>query len=147
MRGIRSEEDKKLTKESAKIKFEPVRKKVFARVVMKLGEPASMTLFNEDKSVTVTGSIPRAAINAPLDSEGVLNRLSKMGATFLSLSPEDIELSLEEGINLSPSEINALRRDASEKFEDSKRELPIIQDSLPAPIDANARKQIGRAHV
>ena len=140
MRGIRSEEDKKLTKESAKIKFEPVRKKVFARVVMKLGEPASMTLFNEDKSVTVTGSIPRAAINAPLDSEGVLNRLSKMGATFLSLSPEDIELSLEEGINLSPSEINALRRDASEKFEDSKRELPIIQDSLPAPIDANARK-------
>jgi putative protease len=53
-----------------------------------------------------------------------------MGNTHLSLSPEDIDLSLDEGINLPPSAINALRRDAAEKFVSQRREI-INQEYTP----------------
>jgi putative protease len=145
MTGVRSDEDKRLTKEVSEMKFEPIRKKVFAKVIMKLGEPSVMTLYNQEKSVTVTGGIPKAAINAPLEREAVLNRLSKMGATLLTLSPEDIELVLDEEINLPPSEINALRRDAAERFEDPSR-LPVeIKSCLPSKT-STAHKKLVTAH-
>ena len=122
MTGIRSEEDKKLSKELFDVKLEPVRKKVFAKVRMELGKPAVMTLYNSEKSVTVTGDTPITAINSPLDAESVKARLSKMGATMLSLDVCDIEIVLDEGINLSPSQINSLRRYAAESFESCDRE-------------------------
>lgn len=122
MTGVRSEEDKKRTRALSEIKLEPMRKSVAARVEMKLGHPAVMTLYNNEKSVTVTGDIPSAAINSPLVAEDVKARLSKMGATMLSLSTSDIIITLDDGINLPPSAINALRREAAEKFEDTSRE-------------------------
>lgn len=122
MTGIRSEEDKKLSKEFFDVKLEPMRKKVFAKVRMELGKPSVMTLYNSEKSVTVTGDTPITAINSPLDAEGVKARLSKMGATMLSLDVCDIEITLDEGINLSPSQINSLRRSAAESFESCDRE-------------------------
>lgn len=145
MTGVRSDEDKRLTKEVSEMKFEPIRKKVFAKVIMKLGEPSVMTLYNQEKSVTVTGGIPKAAINAPLEREAVLNRLSKMGATLLALSPDDIELVLDEGINLPPSEINALRRDAAERFEDPSR-LPVEIKSCSPSKTSTAHKRLVTAH-
>ena len=124
MTGVRTDEDKRRTEAEEKGDFTLERVTVGARVKMKLGEPSQMTLFglNIDREICVTGDSPEAAKNAPLTSDGVKERLSKMGNTLLSLSPSDIELELDEGINLSPSVINKLRRDAAEKFEDFSRE-------------------------
>jgi putative protease len=73
---------------------------------------------------------------------GVKERLSKMGGTYLSLSPEDIELSLSEGVNLSPSAINGLRRAAVEKFLDFKRAPVLASEELPKKMDKGGEKAL-----
>ena len=124
MTGVRSDEDKRRTEAEEKGDFSFERVGVRAKVRMKLGEPSVMQLsgIDIDREITVTGESPELAKNAPLTPDGVKDRLAKMGNTFLSLSTSDIELELDEGINLSPSLINKLRRDAAEKFEDFGRE-------------------------
>ncbi len=122
MTGVRSESDKEKSKSLDEMKFVKERVKVKAKVSLKLGCPSSMTLILGEKQVTVYGDTPTAAINHPLDEEGVKERLSKTGTTNLELLPSEIELILEHGINLSPASLNALRRDACEKMESSERE-------------------------
>ena len=130
MTGIRSETDKQQALHVCTDMFQPMRRRVYAKVTMRLGEPAEMTIFDDKKSVTVYGISPNLAENSPLTHESVKARLCKMGNTHLSLSPEDIDLSLDEGINLPPSAINALRRDAAEKFVSQRREI-INQEYTP----------------
>ncbi len=131
MTGVRSEEDKRLSSLEEKRDFSPERVSVKAKVEMRLGEAAKMQLFGIDieREVTVFGEVPSEAKNAPLTEDGVKERLAKMGNTFLSLLPSDIELLLDDGINLSPSSINKLRRDAAEKFECFLRELVCSENS------------------
>jgi hypothetical protein len=112
MTGMRTEDDKKVSSESSEIKPEIIKTRVSAKAQIKLGAPSSLTLYCEERSITVYGEVPSPALNAPLTDESVKARLCKMGNTFLSLSPDDIELDLDEGINLSPSALNALRREA-----------------------------------
>ena len=123
MTGIRSEEDKQQTVSVPEGITLPKKHRVTASVTMKLGEPCEMTITDGRKSVSVTGLAPVPAENSPLTEDGVKARLSKMGNTLLSLATEDIDLTLDEGINLSPSAINALRREAAEKFQSEKREF------------------------
>ena len=124
MTGTRGEEDKEISRALKLTPFEIDKKPVKAVAEFALGKPSRLTLTDGIKTVTAEGAIPCEAENRPLTEGELKDRLSKMGATLLSLSPEDIALSLEEGINLSPAEINALRRSAAEKFESSERDLP-----------------------
>ena len=129
--GIRSEENKAESRESEK-EFAPKRKKVFSTVKILRNTPAEMTLSDgEGREVKVFGQAPAQAENSPLTESGVKERLSKMGNTFLSLAPEDISLTLDEGINLPPSALNALRRAAAEAFEDSSRDEVSLDYTLP----------------
>jgi putative protease len=123
MTGIRSEEDKRQSREDAGREFLPMKRKVRAVVSMKLGAPSEMTITDGCKTVSVIGEIPSPAENSPLTPDSVKARLCKMGSTNLTLLPDDISLTLDEGINLPPSAINALRRSAAEAFESSRREL------------------------
>ena len=122
MTGIRTESDKEKTRELAANDFSPVRVPVSAEVVMKLGQRSMLTLTDGKKTVTVYGEEPATAHNAPLTEDGVKARLSKMGQTFLSLDTSDIKITLDAGINLPPSAINALRRDGAAAFENTERE-------------------------
>lgn len=123
MLGVRREEDKDAAASEAR-EYTEKKTRVQARATFRLGEPSSMTIYNGKKSVTVTGDIPEPAERAPLEARAVAMRLAKMGNTLLSLSAEDIELSIDEGINLSPAKINELRRRAAECFESAERALP-----------------------
>ena len=122
MLGIRSEENKAETRAREEVSFSPAKTRVHARVSIKAGEPASMTLYTIDREAKVLGDIPREAISSPLRAEDVKARLSKMGNTFLELSGEDIDLTLDDGLNLSPGSLNALRRAAADAFEGADRE-------------------------
>ena len=124
MTGIRSEENKREGREENDKKFEIIRHGVRAKVSIRLGAPAVMTLFDGVRSVSVEGDVATEARNSPLSPEAVKGRLSKMGNTFLSLDVNDIELELDGGVNLSPASLNGLRRAASERFEDFTREVP-----------------------
>ena len=114
MTGVRSEEDKERTKSISPMRFSPERVKVRAEVEMRLSERSKMTLSLDGRSVTVYGETPSPAISSPLTTSSVKERLSKMGGTFLALSPSDINLTLDEGVNLSAGAVNSLRRSAVE---------------------------------
>jgi hypothetical protein len=114
MTGTRGEEDKEISRSLKSEPFEIEKKSVSAKARFALGEPATLTLTDGKKTVTASGASPRPAETKPLTKEDLYDRLSKMGATFLSLEKDNIEIDLEDGINLSPAEINALRREAAE---------------------------------
>ena len=100
--------------------FERKKKKISAFVSIVAGEPASLTLRDGEKEVTVYADIPNVAETAPLTVESVSERLRKMGNTDYLLSAEDVEITLGEGLNLSPKVINQLRRDAVEALSDTR---------------------------
>ncbi|MBQ7386825.1 MAG: U32 family peptidase [Clostridia bacterium] len=141
MTGVRSEADKSDSRADEHAEFTPTRVRVKASVTLRLGEPSSMTLTDGARSATAYGDAPESAKSAPLDSTGVCARLAKMGNTFLDLSPSDIELTLDEGINLSPARLNALRRSAALAFSGVTRsELSVER------LDYVARAKESRAH-
>ena len=110
MTGVRSTADKERTERLGKMSFAPERVKLTAQARFVLGEASTLTLRSRERSYTATGEMPTAAISAPLDERSLKERISKMGATFFSLSEQDIAITLEEGINLPPAAINELRR-------------------------------------
>ncbi len=121
MTGVRSEEDKSQTKELSGRAFSPIKREVTAEARFKIGEPCELTLTLGERSAKVLGSVVREAISVPLDEDSLRKRLSKMGNTFLSLSEENIKIELDQGANLSPGEINALRRAAADAIETGER--------------------------
>ena len=134
MTGVRSKEDKEDSRSLESAAYLPIKHPVRAEVVMQLDKPSMMRIYDTHRSVSVTGSAPVPAQNAPLTEQSVKERLCKMGNTNLSLSADDITLNLDEGVNLPPSAINALRRDAAAAFESCKRALDEIKYTLPSPI-------------
>ena len=94
--------------------FVKKKKRLTARARMVSGERSELTLSDGEREATVYGDIPAPAATSPLTAESVRERLCKMGNTDYVLSAEDIEITLSEGLNLSPKALNQLRRDAVE---------------------------------
>ena len=117
MTGRRSEEDKSTGRALPPPPPPSRRARLTAEAQISEGAPATLTLVREDgRTATAIGDTPAAAKNAPLTAAGVKDRLAKMGGTLYTLAPEDIRLTLDEGLNLSPASLNALRRDALAAF-------------------------------
>lgn len=147
MTGIRSDADKVDSRADEKTDFAPERVRVRAEVVMKLGERSCMTVTDGKRTVTAYGDVPSVAERSPLIASDVCSRLSKMGNTGLVLCESDIKLTLDEGINLAPSAINALRRSAAELFEDTSRECvsPARVDYISLARESRKTKRIRTA--
>ena len=136
MTGVRSEQDKEATRaEQTGATYAPVRHKIYATARFLAGEPASLSLTDGVRTASAFGEIPAPALSAPLTAPDLKARLSKLGATFFSLAPEDIALELSDGVNLSPSAINALRRAAAAALEEQFAAPLLPQKSLPALPD------------
>lgn len=142
MTGVRSESDKERSRESGVDEFTLRKHAVRAEVKIQLGSPSEMILTDGKKTVKATGAVPEPAMNSPLTQEAVAERLSKMGNTLLSLDRRDIKITLDDGVNLSPSALNALRREAAEMFEDCSRD----DGNIAAPYlpTAKAEKAVKR---
>ncbi len=65
-------------------------------------------------SCEVEGKIPEKAIKAPLSEESVCRSLGKLGSTFYY--PDSIKCDMDDGLILRASDINALRREATDKL-------------------------------
>ena len=138
MTGVRSEEDKKSSRSFEELHFSPVRKRISAAVKLKLGEPAEITFTLGDRSVTAKGHPPVPAISSPFTESAVKERVMKLGDTYLTLSAEDITVTLDEGINLSPSALNAIRREAADRLSSFDREF------TPKKYEPSARARAER---
>ena len=96
---------------------------VRAAVEIRRSSEARLTLTDGKRSVSVLGDTPSEAINHPLTADEVRGRICKTGGTPLSLSADDVEVRLDDGLNLPPSSLNSLRRSAVEAFCNFERDI------------------------
>ncbi|MCR5484235.1 MAG: U32 family peptidase [Clostridiales bacterium] len=82
----------------------------------KKDEPTYLTAMSGESSATVTGEIPQAAETRGLTEESVLQRLSKCGGTAFYLN--SLVTDMDDGLFISASSLNALRRDALSELEE-----------------------------
>ena len=112
MLGVRSDEDKKISRELPEFKGITRKLPISLHATLKAGKPTSLTVspFN----VTVYGDVPEAAINAPLDLAALKKSLTKFGGTPYEVA--DFTAELESGLILPVSKLNALRRAALDEI-------------------------------
>lgn len=142
MRGIRTEADKTATTkaEQAITAGRPVTRRIPCEITFTAQEnrPTALTLSANGHTVTVTGAIPEQAQTRAVTEEELQKNLTKLGATpFLA---EDVTITLDDGLMLPLSAVNALRRDAAEALEAAlhKRVLPELPsaEALYASLSA-----------
>lgn len=105
--------------------------------VCKENEPISLTAKAHGKTVTVKSVVPEKAINKPLTVESLTSRLAKFGNTQYYL--DKINIDLDDGLIVSASEINALRRKAVEELDkEDKNDIQINELSVVKPQSKNA---------
>lgn len=87
------------------------KKKVAAKVSLKLGQPLELTFFLGEHTISVKGEMPaQQAGNAPLDKEKLRNSIGKLGDTPYEL--DSFSADLEENLFLPAKEVNLVRRKA-----------------------------------
>jgi len=80
-------------------------------------EKIRLKAYANGKEVCTEGAVPEAAINKPLTEEKLTERLSKFGGTQYFVN--SININLDEGLIVSASEINALRRSITKKLDET----------------------------
>ena len=133
MLGVRSDADKR--ESAAAEKFCKIERKLPIELYasIKKDRAAELRALSGDRSATVKGAVPEAAINAPLTREAVEKNLSKLGATCYHLKKLDIEL--DEGLMMPVSALNALRRAAVEALEkkEERSDKDFVRQSFESP--------------
>lgn len=75
------------------------------------GQPAQLSVTDQDgHSATVCGAVPEPARTAPTDKQKAWSALSKTGGTIYHA--QHLRADLQDGLMVSASQLNALRRDA-----------------------------------
>ena len=133
MLGVRSEDDKEKAKKlpAAALELAPI--PLALSFEMCKEKPIRLTLSDTKRTVTVTGDIPLCAQNAPMDAKGVQKNLCRFGGTPYTLGSADI--TVEDGLMLPVSKLNALRRAALQALTETGRGEP--QAELPTPKHAS----------
>ncbi len=132
MTGTRRAEDKERTRALPQPP-PPTRKiRLTGSLSVCADKPARLTLTRPDgKSATVHGEIPSPAISAPLTADGLRTRIAKMGGTDYTLDPCALTVLLEDGLNLSPAAVNALRRETLAALDALQAPPAAVAGALP----------------
>lgn len=110
MLGVRSEADKAASRQLDPFRAITRTTPISLSAEICAGRPITLTAASGGKTVTAEGDIPEPARTAPLDREAVLRCLGKLGGT--PYRAEEISLTLDDGLMVPVSRLNALRRDA-----------------------------------
>ena len=111
--------------------------KFSARVMA--GEAMTLRAVDADgHEVVVSGAVPEAARNRAVSAEEVVTRLKKTGGTAFTV--EDCAAEVGDGLAVSASALNALRRAALEELEQVRTAVPARREGafVPAPKCKNA---------
>lgn len=111
---------------------EPARVAVAMTLTVAANTPATLTVRDGERTVTVTGAIPEAARTRPLSAERATEQLQKTGGTPYRAA---VTCDMEEGLTLPAAALNALRRDGLEALSalrGAPRSHPFCDPSLPA---------------
>lgn len=110
MLGIRRAEDTEKSRTAAPFAGLTKRVPVAARLMVKAGEPITLSLSSHGRTVTAAGALPTAARTQPLTEETARRNIEKFGGTPYTLT--DFSARIEDGLFVTPAQLNALRRDA-----------------------------------
>ena len=144
MFGIRTKEDvtaadKAFPKIHELIRAERRTVKIKAEITVKKGLPVTLTLRDEKNRVTVKGEIPKTAQSRPITGDSLRAGLDKFGSTPYIL--EEFSADWDEGLFVSASELNAIRREAAELLDlkrgEVRREESTAQYTLPERSENN----------
>ena len=141
MLGIRTDADKKLSRES--IPFEKITKKIPIEMSasFKKDMPISLTVKAGDKALTLSGDAPIIAESSPTPKENAVRQLTKLGNTPYVC--EKIDVSMDDGLLIPLSKINELRRNALAKL----TELPRERTEFTLPEIKTERKNIKKTDM
>lgn len=159
MFGYRQKEDaeasaKALPKIHEIYRYEDKRDSISFEVQIHSNEAVSITLKDSRGiSARAVGDIPQAAQNKAVDTELVRKQLSKLGDTIYTLG--DISADIGEGLFVSPSELNRLRREVCEALDKARakantKDIPFLKadildfEEVPAAYAATVRVCISK---
>ena len=142
MRGIRTEADKAATTAAEReiSSGRPIVRRIPCDMtfVCRENEPTELTLSANGERVTVQGTVPETAVSRAVTAEELQKNLTKLGSTPFAAG--NVQISLDGGLMLPMSAVNALRRDAAEALESRLRgkTVPAVPhpDALYASLNA-----------
>ena len=145
MLGIRSEDDKKASRETDKFVKIQRRIPVDMHVSISAGSPSELTILCGEKKASVYGDMPQTAINAPINEDTVKKCMSKLGDTCFCI--RDLDISLDPGLMMPISQLNALRREGISALESAMTEIPTqkVEPTVKKmPIKKATERNVGR---
>lgn len=99
-------------------------------ISVKKDMPVSVTAYDSENNKTcITGNIPQTALNRSVSKELVEKQFSKLGDTIYNIGT--ISTTIDDGLSVSASELNALRRSAIKNICDMRTAVltrPVIKD-------------------
>ncbi len=145
MFGIRTKEDVVSADKAFPVLHELYRKEpknvaVNITVKIKKDKPIFISFFDGENSVSINGNIPQIAKNKTITKEDVIKNITKFGAT--PYFENEIDIELDDGIFISSSELNALRRELCELLDEkrSQNKRQISNVKLENPNIKNIKK-------
>ena len=132
MLGVRSESDKDASRALEPFRGLTRKRPVEMAATLRANEPIALEIRCGDAVGKATGQVPFAAENAPLTNDSVSKNLSKLGSTPFSL--DRLSLTLDEGLMLPLSALNALRRDAVTDLSEKLTAFPKIEKREVEPL-------------
>lgn len=117
-----------LKKIASEYKDEPARIEINASLIADENS-SSFTVSDGVNTVTVNGDKPQAAISKPLDCDFAFKCFSKTGGTIFALKRFDAKIA--DGISLSASQMNAMRRNALDMLYEKRAETKPLEFKEP----------------
>ena len=110
------------------------------KFVAKSGQAISLSVFDGENTVTVTGLLPEAAKVKATDEEFIRSKLEKLGGTCYYLS--DIICDIDDGLAIGGGALGELRRTALELLDEKRSEIPKknFGEYLPTKADVTYKK-------
>jgi putative protease len=105
---------------------------------------SSLTVLCDGDTVKVSGERPQQAINRPLDEASAREKLSKTGGTPYFVS--EFSASIEDGLMLPVSALNAMRRDALEKLSELRGETR-PHEKVNVPNETSAKHEVVKTEL
>ena len=96
-------------------------------VDIRTDSPTRLTLTDGENTVTVSGEVPQSARSRALDTDSVRRSLEKLGSTPYYV--QNANIALEDGLFLSNSALNELRRKAVEELSNMRAAPPEITEN------------------
>lgn len=125
MFGIRRKEDiaeEKLLKQIRNAQKENPLVPVTAEYILKSNQPEKLILSDGKNTVEVEGEIPQSALSKPIDEKEAYENLSKLGGTPYYMT--EFAFVSDDEFFRPKSMLNALRRDAVEKLDALRSQVP-----------------------